>query len=292
VKVLVTGSSGFIGLNACESFRTFGYEVRGADVASSENAVDIRDFKLLCKVFSEFRPDVVLHLAALASVPESERDPPKAYTTNVMGTLNVVECANRLNAKAILASSAAVYGQPEILPTPETVPLSPTNIYGATKIAAEHIVNLRAKEGLIFRLFNVYGPNCNRSYVIPDTIRKAINGENPICAQGTGQEKRDFVYVTDVIDAFRLGMERELEGTFNVGSGETISMKDLISKIISVSGSEAQLTFAGSSRLGDFPCNWADLSKIKTMLDWSPKISLEEGLRKTIGWYRKIAKKV
>lgn len=287
MKISVTGSSGFLGLNICESLRTEGYEVCEIDQANEKEPIDIRNFNALSTVLSKFRPDAVIHLAALASVPIAEENPLEAYSTNVIGTLNVVECSNKLNAKVIFASSAAVYGEPTTLPTPETAPLAPVNVYGATKVAAEKILGLRAKNWLIFRLFNVYGPKCYRSYVIPDVIGRVIKGQNPLRALGTGEEKRDFIYVGDVIRAFILGIEKDVNGTFNVGSGKSESIKDLIGKILDIAGARNQCLFAGSKRLGDFRCNWADISKIRKELGWEPEFSLEEGLRKTIGWYSK-----
>lgn len=288
MRVLVTGSSGFIGLNTCDLLRTKGYEIREVDKADESEPIDIRNLNRLNAVFSEFEPDVVIHLAALASVPIAEKNPFRAYSTNVIGTLNVVECANRLKAKVIFASSAAVYGEPSILPTPETSPLTPINVYGATKVAAENIVSLRVRKWLIFRLFNVYGPKCHRSYVIPDIIGRMIKGDNPLRALGTGEEKRDFVYVSDVVRAFMLGIEKDVNGTFNIGYGKSIYIKDLIKKMFDIAELKTRHQFAGSKRIGDFYCNWADVSRIKKQLGWKPETNLEEGLRKTIKWYSKL----
>jgi len=288
MRVLVTGSSGFIGLNTCDLLRTKGYEIREVDKANESEPIDISNLNRLNTVFSEFEPDVVIHLAALASVPIAEKKPFEAYSTNVIGTLNVVECANKLKAKVIFASSAAVYGDPSTLPTPETSPLIPTNVYGATKVAAENIVSLRARKWLIFRLFNVYGPKCYRSYVIPDIIRRIMQGDNPLRALGTGEEKRDFVYVTDVVKAFMLGIEKDENGTFNVGCGKSIRIKDLIRKMLEITELKTRYVFAGSKRIGDFDCNWADISRINKQLGWKPETKLEEGLRKTIKWYSQL----
>lgn len=288
MHVLVTGSSGFIGLNTCDLLRTKGYEIHEVDKANESEPIDIRNLNRLNIVFSEFKPDVVIHLAALASVPIAEKNPFEAYSTNVIGTLNVVECANKLKTKVIFASSAAVYGEPSILPTPETSPLTPINVYGATKMAAENIVSLRARKWLIFRLFNVYGPKCHRSYVIPDIIGRIMQGDNPLRALGTGEEKRDFVYVSDVVRAFMLGIEKDVNGTFNIGYGKSIHIKDLITKMFDIAELKTQYSFAGSKRIGDFECNWADVSRIKKQLGWKPETNLEEGLRKTIKWYSKL----
>jgi len=287
MRVLVTGSSGFIGSNLCDFLRDKRHQVYEVDKSNRREPVDIRNFEKLRRVFSKTKPDVVFHLAALASMQAGEENPFEAYSTNVIGTLNVIECANKFDAKIIFTSSAAVYGETKIVPTLETAPLSPINVYGATKVAAEQLIGLRAKKSAIFRLFNVYGPKCRRSYVIPDVVRKISERQNPLKALGTGEERRDFVYIDDVIKAFMLNIEKDAKGIFNVGTGKPICIKDLIKNILDTAGFKTKIMFAGSTRRGDFSCNWADIDKIKSELGWQPETTLEEGLKKTIEWYNK-----
>jgi nucleoside-diphosphate-sugar epimerase len=286
MKVLVTGGSGFIGTHLIKTLESSGHQTYNVDVANQKNPIDIRQPLELSKVFSRFRPDIVVHLAALASIPLCETYPVKAYKTNLLGTLYVTKSAAKQKAKLIFASSAAVYGNPHHLPTPEDYPQNPVNIYGATKLAAEHLVKTIAPSSfVIFRIFNAYGSHCNRHYVIPDTIRKILSGKNPAQMIGTGEESRDFVYISDVIDALLRGINANVTGIYNVGTGITVPIKVLARKIAKIMGLDVTFVFNDSMRPGDFKVNMSDITKIKKRLGWRPKVKLEEGLRKTIRWF-------
>jgi nucleoside-diphosphate-sugar epimerase len=116
--------------------------------------------------------------------------------------------------------------------------------------------------------------------------RKIAKGQIPFQALGTGEEKRDFVYIDDVVRAIVLGIEKDVKGVFNVGAGQPISIKDLVRKMFEVASLAPRVAFAGSARLGDFSCNWADAAKIINQIGWRPETALEEGLKKTIEWYK------
>lgn len=285
MKILVTGSSGFIGATLVEYLKNAGYDVNGIDIASKENTekVDIRDYDKLIEVFKKINPNVVIHLAAIASVPISEEEPRECFETNISGTLNVAKVANMYGAKLIFTSSAAVYGKTQILPTPITTPIVPTNIYGLSKEMGENIVRYFCQNAVVFRLFNVYGPNCNRSYVIPDTIRKLLNNKDKIEMQGTGEERRDFIYINDVIQAIRVAIENDVCGTFNLGTGKTVSIKEVVNNIkILMDKESVPVYFKGTTRIGDFNINWADMEGKNKISGWDSKVELTEGLTNTI----------
>lgn len=287
MKVLVTGGSGFVGTHLIKALESSGHQTYNIDIVSREKPIDITDPSELSKVFSRFRPDVVVHLAALASIPFCEAHPESAYKTNVLGTLYVAKSAAKQKAKLIFASSAAVYGNPHHLPTYEDHPQKPANIYGATKVAAEHIVRTTARSRfVIFRIFNAYGSHCNRHYVIPDTIRKILSGKNPVQMMGTGEESRDFVYISDVINALLKGINADVTGIYNVGTGITTPIRVLARKIAQIMDLNVTFVFNGSMRTGDFKVNMSDITSIKKTLGWCPNVKLKEGLRKTVTWFK------
>jgi nucleoside-diphosphate-sugar epimerase len=284
-RILITGGSGFIGHHLVRSLRSEGYDIYNIDLASEDplERIDIRDLKKLSHEFEEIKPDVVIHLAAVASIPICEEDPSICFDTNVKGTFNVAYLASKYDAKIIFASSSAVYGKPKVLPTPVSHPYSPVNVYGLTKALGEQIIMYYGKSYVIFRIFNVYGPECNRSYVIPDVIRKVLRGENPVRLLGTGEEARDFIYITDVIEAFKIAIRQDTVGIFNLGSGKTYKIKDIANMIKNIMGKNVDIVFEGKPRPRDLSVNWADISD--AIPGWKPRVDLIEGLKETIAWY-------
>jgi UDP-glucose 4-epimerase len=287
----VTGGSGFIGHHLVRYLLRRGYNVFNVDIASNDprERIDIKNFENLSKVFEDVKPDVVVHLAALASMPLCEHNPHECFETNVKGTLNVAMLSNKVGAKLIFASSSAVYGNPSKFPTPVSHPLQPINFYGLTKVLGERIVQYYTPSSYtIFRIFNVYGPECYRSYVIPDIIRKILAGYNPVRLLGTGEESRDFIYIEEVLEAFRRAIEMDAIGTFNLGSGKTYKIKDIalmIKEIMNIPS--VTFIFEGKPRKGDFMMNCADISNTISILDWAPQTDIKIGLKVTIEWYSK-----
>jgi len=282
MRVIVTGGSGFIGSHLRKRLVKNGFEVFNIDVNRS-NPIDIRNSKRLKQTFEEFKPEVVVHLAAIASVPLCEQYPRKAHETNVIGSLNVFKLCSEYGVRCIFSSSAAVYGEPEIIPTPEDVHEKPINHYGFTKLFGENLCRFILKDNyVILRIFNCYGPNCKRSYVIPDTIRKLALKGSLIKMLGTGDESRDFVYVDDVVNAILMAMEKDIVGTFNVGTGVHIKIRELTEKIARIMNRNVTFIFDTKRRKGDFSISCADISKITREFGWYPKTSLDEGLKKTV----------
>jgi len=286
-NILVTGGSGFIGHHLIKYISRRGHNTYNIDIASNnpQEKVDVRDFENLSKVFKDIKPDVVVHLAAIASVPLCENNLYECFETNVKGTLNVAILSNRVGSKLLFASSSAVYGNPSVLPTPTSYPVQPTNFYGLSKALGEQIVRYFVPSShTIFRIFNVYGSECYRSYVIPDIIRKILAGRNPISLLGTGQESRDFIHIDDVLEAFRIAIETNVVGTFNLGSGNTYKIKDIALMIRDIMKRPlVTFVFEGKPRCGDFIANWADINDVPP--NWKPRIDIKTGLEMTIEWY-------
>ena len=234
LKVLITGGAGFIGSHVVDECQEKNYEVVVVDNFSSgknENLskgckvykVDINDERL-ASIFNEEKPDYVIHMAAQASVMKSIEDPIQDGMTNILGTLKVLEYA-RINEvkKVVLASSAAVYGNPETFPIKENSPLDPLSFYSLSKWSGEHYAQLyESLYGLsscILRFSNVYGPRQNtlgEAGVVSIFINQLLNRETMIIYGG--QQTRDFVYVKDVAKACRTAIESEKTGIFNISS--------------------------------------------------------------------------
>lgn len=289
MKVVITGAEGFIGSNFFKYLKSRNYDVTGIDkVGNSEvSQIDIKDYISLSKFLNDTQPDIVVHLAANAYPALCEKNNQSCFEDNVLGTLNIARISRELKYKIVFASSAAVYGEPRKTPISTTDDVHPTNFYGLTKAIGEQLIRFYSENYVIFRIFNVYGEGCNRSYVIPDTIRQIYANENPIRKMGTGTELRDFVYIEDVCRVFETAIGRNEIGTFNVGTGHSISIKDLVDKILDImreTGREVE--FAGTKRTGDINTLIADVSGGNIYPRWAPKFDLTTGLKKTIASYR------
>ena len=245
--------------------------------------VDIRDHDEIEKVLQEIRPVGVAHLAALISVPESFEKPNLYMAVNVEGTRNLVSAANEVGVERfVYASSAAVYGNPVRLPIDEDHPTKPISPYGESKLLGEKcVLNEFRRSAFSLRLFNVYGRGQSPEYagVITKFLERVSHGEPPII-YGDGEQTRDFIYVGDVTDAFIQALTSNLQGTyiFNVGTGNAVTINQLAKIIIKLAGLNIEPIHA-DPRPGDIRHSYADISKIKNILGWQPKTSLEEGLR-------------
>lgn len=302
MKVVVTGALGFIGHHLCVGLARKGYEVLGLDNLSrgrrdridllrkhGVNTIiaDIRDLENMVKVFSEFKPDVVAHLAALISVEESFEKPLLYEEVNVQGTINVILASNKVGVwRIVYASSAAVYGNPVKLPINEEHPTNPLSPYGVSKLAGEMFSKtLFDGEGgvVVLRLFNVYGIGQNPEYagVITRFMERLERGLPPII-YGTGEQTRDFIHVLDVVEAFEKAFKANAGSmVLNIGTGKPTSIRDLAYMMIKLYGLDLKPIHA-PPRKGDIMHSYADISRAKKVLGWEPRIGLEEGLKMLI----------
>lgn len=303
MKVLITGGAGFIGSHVVEECIAHNYEVIVVDNFSSgksENLpknckiydVDINDAYLKI-VFEEESPEYVIHLAAQASVMKSLEDPVFDGVTNIIGTLRVLEYAriNRVK-KVVMASSAAVYGNPETLPVDEKFQLNPLSFYSLSKWSGERYAQLyESLYGLsscILRFSNVYGPRQNplgEAGVVSIFINQLLNGEKLVIYGG--QQTRDFVYVKDVAKACRTAIESSKSGIFNISSNSETTIDELFSMTSLLAGITSKPQ-KYPMRIGEIEKSVLGNEKASNELNWQASHSLQEGLKETISSFHTI----
>jgi len=300
-RVLVTGGAGFIGSHVVDRLVADRCEVRVLDDLSTgklENISryvkrgrvafvegDIRDASVVEESVEDI--DVVLHFAAVTSVPLSVENPRFTFDVNVKGTVNLLsECAKKKVGKFLFTSSSAVYGEPKFLPITEEHPTNPMSPYAESKIAAETFVHgFYEKEllsSVVLRLFNVYGPRQgvnDYSGVITRFIDNCKRGA-PLVIYGNGGQTRDFIHIQDAVDAILIAMDDEYaEGNvFNIGSGVATSIFDLADTVMEIAGVDLQVLYE-EARPGDIRHSYANISKAESLLEYRPQIPLEYGLR-------------
>jgi UDP-glucose 4-epimerase len=296
VRALVTGGAGFIGSHVVDTLLDEGAEVAIVDhltrsprpwVTNALNrgaqlhVADVRDLAGLNTAFEAARPEVVLHLAAQVDVRRSVADPSLDAQVNVAGTVSVLEAALRTGARrVVLASTAATYGDPDTLPTPETAPVQPLSPYGTSKAAAEwylaQYARLYGLSTLALRMANVYGPRQDRhgeSGVVAIFCGAAAEGR-PATVYGDGSQTRDYIHVADVRRAWLAAAYGEARGALNVSTGTETSLTALVAEL----GLE-QVTAPG--RPGEVTRSCLDPAAAGAALGWRAEIALAEGLHDT-----------
>jgi UDP-glucose 4-epimerase len=297
-KILVTGGAGFIGFHLCTKLSALTPNITIYDNLSNgkiENVKEIPKVNFIKgdildtkKLGTVEKTDLIFHLAAQVVVPYSMENPMDDFETNVRGTLHVLEKARRDDARLVFTSSAAVYGNPTQLPTPVDYDPCPFSFYGLSKLVGEEYCNMYAdKYGMkitILRLANVYGSRCHG--VISDFLDKISKNPKKLEIIGTGLQARDFVHVSDVVNALILSATNEnaVGQTFNIGFGKTTKVIDIAKMILQILNLQDKtvITTTNVSWKGDIDTIWFDSSKTKKELNWTPKISLEDHLRKLI----------
>ena len=293
LEFFVTGCSGFIGTHLVARLLDSGHIVTGYDlVEPAYNHVnfdfiqgDVLDFERLRA--SIVKPDAIFHLAAQTKVPDSTRDPGYDFQVNARGTFNVLSCASE--ATFIYASTSTVYGT-AATPTTEGHVMRPVSFYGASKAAGE--LYCSAFNGIFglpttpLRLYNVYGPG-NAKGVMYDLIKKLQRDGSHLEILGTGLQKKDYVYIDDVIDAFLLAYEKAVPGeSYNVGSGSAITVNEIVSLICQMMDLHPGIHYTGGkSWEGDIESTQADISHFAAF-GWRPRIDIETGLQHLYNWIR------
>jgi UDP-glucose 4-epimerase len=309
LKFLVTGGVGFIGSNIVEELLKRGYSVRILDNFSTgrrENIKefltdieliegDVRSYHTVAKAVKGV--DVILHQAALPSVPRSINDPITTNEVNVGGTLNILDAARECNVKRVVfASSSSVYGNNPELPKHEGMTPNPLSPYAVSKLTGEHYLRvfnrLYGLETIALRYFNVFGPkqdpDSQYSAVIPKFI-KAIKEDRQPVIYGDGTQSRDFTYVANVVEANILAATTlinrdETSCTMNCAIHGQVTLNELVRKINEIIGKNIEPIYS-SPRLGDIKHSFAKIDLIKEKINWVPKYPFEKGLRLTIDYH-------
>ena len=306
MKFLVTGGAGFIGSNIAEELLKRGNSVRVLDNFSTGRRENIKDFLNdleliegdICNYDAVVKSvkgiEVILHEAALPSVPRSIIDPIKSNEVNVNGTLNILKAAKDNGVKRVVfASSSSIYGDTPELPKHEGMIPNPLSPYAVSKLTGEKYCNVFSKiygfETTALRYFNVFGPrqdpSSQYSAVIPKFIKAILSDEQPTI-YGDGEQSRDFTYIANVVDANILAATKEYESglAMNCACHDQITLNQLVNEINSLLGKRIKPKYI-DPRAGDIKHSFAAIEKIKSTLGFSPSVSFEEGLKKTIAWY-------
>lgn len=288
-RVLVTGGSGFIGGAIADSYRDEA-DVRILDIDPDHTAPpdveviegDVRDPETVDAAMAGV--DVVFHEAARVSVTASIDDPLESHAINATGTLQVLEAARKHDARVVVASSAAVYGDPDSVPIAETDSLVPTSPYGMSKLAVDHYVRLYNElyglETVALRYFNVYGPGQpGGDYAgVIDVFFDQARAGDPLTVHGDGQQTRDFVHIDDVVRANRLAAETNHFGTaFNVGTSDSVTIERLAEHVRDTVGADSPIVHT-DPREGDIRHSRADTTRATAELGFDATVDLVGGL--------------
>jgi len=305
-KVLVTGATGFIGINLVRRLSGPDFQVHillrsGTNISKIKDIlpktitheVDLKESTKLKRVVKEINPKFIFHLATAGIFPSSQKTPAKRIVeTNVLGTINLITACEDIDYKCFInTGSSSEYGLKDY-PMKETDTCEPVNLYGITKLASTLYAQMESlvknKPILTLRLFSPYGPyDTTRRLIANVTIRALKNYPLTLASPNT---TRDYVFIKDVLDAYTLCMSRghKFAGEiFNIGSGKTHTTHSIVTKILKITNSKSKVLWNYLPVNSQEPKIWqADTSKSKKLLNWRPKNSLDSGLAKTIAWSR------
>jgi len=303
-KILVTGGAGFIGSHVVDLFLAKGYEVVVLDDLSTGRLsilnpqakfyqIDIRSPKIR-DVFAMEKPDYVSHHAAQMDVRRSVAQPLFDAEVNILGSINLIECAREFEVKHFIyiSSGGAAYGEPERLPCDEQHPINPICQYGASKHTVEHYLYMyHANYGLkytVLRYPNVFGPRQNphgEAGVVAIFTGKMLAGES-VLVNGDGEQTRDFVYVGDCAYANYLAVTVDHQpGIYNLGWGRPTSINDIFITLAKATNYSNPIQH-GPAKVGETRHIYLDAQKIAKELGWTPTVTLEQGLEKTVSYFR------
>lgn len=274
-KILITGGKGFIGGYLKKYLIEHGYQV----IAPSSRECNVLEKKW----FQEYADSVyhVIHLAGKTFVPQSWKEPEDFFDVNLMGTLNVIQFCREYNI-AITYISAYIYGQPEKIPISESEKVNPNNPYAKSKYMAEELCEFYSKhynmDISVLRLFNVFGPNQGKHFLIPFIIEQALSESNKIEVQDLAP-KRDYIYIEDVCHAIALScMYTKGYQVYNVGSGKSYAVYEVIDMVQNLVGSKKQVMSKNNIRKNEMSNVVADITNIRKKWGWEPITTMEEGL--------------
>ncbi|PIP40815.1 NAD-dependent dehydratase [Candidatus Desantisbacteria bacterium CG_4_9_14_3_um_filter_40_11] len=310
MRILITGGAGFVGSHLCDKLLDEGHEVVCMDnliTGCIENIDHIRSerFRFYKHDVTEFiyvdgEIDVILHLASPASPIDYLQLPIQTLKVGALGTHKTLGLAKAKNARYLITSTSEVYGDPLISPQPEDYwgnvnPIGPRGVYDEAKRFAEAMVmayhNYHKIDTKIARLFNTFGERMrlNDGRVVPAFISQALKGE-PLTVFGDGRQTRSFCYVSDTVEGIYRLMLSGINEPVNIGNPYEMTILEFAHKIIEITGSKSKIIFQPLP-MDDPKQRRPDISKAKKLLDWEPKVGLEDGLKMTIEWFRERIKK-
>ena len=296
--VLVTGSSGFAGRNLCKLLSQYGSNVRSFvrsknDLFTKERGTslvvgDVQDYQSLLEALKGV--DVAFHLAAITLIPETRAKTFNTFTTNAIGTLNFLMAARAQEVpKLVYVSTCHVYGKQERLPITEDTSPKPIDIYSASKLAGENLAfSFAEMHGMnisISRAFNHYGPYQRPDFLVPSIILRLLRGEK--LAMGNPTPTRDFSYVEDIVRGYALLAEKgQSSEIYHFSSGKERSVQEIVETIMKITGVKSEVHWNPEARRIDIPRSAGDYSKARKELGWTPRVDFEDGMKKTVAWYR------
>ena len=303
MKYLVTGGAGFIASHLVDALLQAGHQVVIIDNLSTgkkENINSKADFHEIdicnpeiSEIFEKVRPDVVFHYAAQIDVRKSVNEPVESAKTNILGGLNILENCRNFGVKKIIFSSSggAIYGEADIIPTPEDYFPKPVSPYGIEKLVFEHYLSFYKKEyGLdyfVLRFANVYGPRQNskgEAGVIAIFCEKMMNGKEAVI-YGDGKQTRDFAFVGDVVTANILGLEKNKSGVFNIGTGVETDINSIFGKLVKLFDIKLEETHRPAAP-GEQKRSCLNAQKANQVLGWVSEYDLDKGLKETQEWFK------
>lgn len=307
-RILVTGGAGFLGSHLCEKLLKQGHEIVcldnffTSDRRNVEHLLGNHRFELVRHDVTQpivIEVDDIYHLACPASPVHYQRNPVRTVRTAVHGTLNMLDMAREVHARILIASTSEVYGDPTVHPQPEGYwgnvnPIGPRACYDEGKRCAEALTASYARqygiESRIARIFNTYGPRMHEDdgRVVSNFVVQALR-HAPLTIYGDGSQTRSFCYVSDLLDGLIQLLATEADpGPINLGNPSERSIQDLAERIVRLTKSRSELVF-GPLPTDDPIQRCPDISRARASLDWSPTVSIDEGLLSTIEYFRAIA---
>jgi CDP-glucose 4,6-dehydratase len=311
-SALVTGAYGLLGSWLCRALLDGGARVavlqrdvaavsalalEGTEARCTVLRGDVRDLELLERALGEEEVDTVFHLAAQTLVGTAQRSPLSTWETNVRGTWTVLEACRRHGvARVLVASSDKAYGAHDELPYAEEHPLQPRFPYDVSKACADLIArSYWHTYGLpvaVTRCANLYGGgDLNASRLVPEAVVAALAGRAPVI-RSDGTPERDFLYVEDAVAAY-LALAEALDGdsargeAFNAGSGRSWAVRDVVAAVCHAAGTDVRPDVRGAGTpAGEIDRQWVDASRLRALTGWEPRVGLDEGLARTVEWYR------
>ena len=283
----VTGSSGFIGKHLVHTLKNSGTDV--LEISRTTGSIDVTNWEQVQKIPAQ---DVMFHLAGITNIQNAFSQPRDVYFTNCIGTLNMLEWCRIHDIERMVYVSTFVYGVPQYLPVDEMHPADPNNPYSQSKMMGEELCEAYARDhGLnvtILRLFNIYGPHQTGNFLIPQILRQLSAGEVVL---GDPSPKRDFLYISDVINALVAASESDMNGcnVYNIGSGESYPAGEVADMLADIyfehTGKNVSIKYTYGKRKSEIADTIANIDKAKNDLKWTPEVDIKAGLSMTLRAY-------